>query len=639
MALGILERRRARRQAELVEAVSKALSPSVALAAASADGYVQSGVPSRPVEQAGLSMLATLPRGNQFLSAFGPGVPLIPEPIDQVDPATGRVMPRRSEYPVSWNLQLVDRQIPWTVLRRVAEGCDVVNRAIQLKQDEVVGYNWGWGFSPQLLSQIKDETGETSTGAAWAIAREKYGAELLRVQQFFEMPDADMNQDWASWLQAALWDHFVYDGIAIYPRYTFGGKLRALELVDASTIKLLRDDRGRVPAPPAPAYQQILYGFPRGEYQHSPGDPDDDYSTDQLAYFIRRPRNTTVYGFPQVEEVLALAATYLDRQAWMRAEYTHGVTPKMLVNVDDQGQWTPEQWEIYEKGFNDRLSGQTQRRQMAFFMRAGAQAQWAPQIDEHYKSDYDNWLISQIGSRFGVAATQLGVQAKAGLSGGKQMEGEASQAEQFSTKALINFLVNLQNIVARRYLGVGPEITAMCTGGQDEDLLSEVQADVALVNGGIMLRTEARNKRGLPVLDIPEADQLAVTTAQGVTFLAGTFEAQQEAIAQGATAGVPSTDPAHNAPPPDNGPAKDDDETGTDKADQQQEAKASPDNEAAKELAAFERFADTRLSKGRTWRDFQFRALGVEQARALNDAGRSGLRSVLEGALSKAREG
>lgn len=614
MAIGILERRRARRAAEIEAAVTKALTPAVALAAANANGYVQAGtLSSRPVNQAGVAMAAPLPRPPaDFISAFGPGVPLIPEPIDQVDPSTGRVLPRRSEYPVAWNLQLVDRQVPWAVLRRVAEGCDVVNRSIQLKQDEVVGYDWSWGFSQQLLAQIKAETGEPSTGAAWDIARDKYGDELLAVQQFFEAPDADMNQDFTSWLQALLWDHMVYDGVAVYPRYNLGGTLRALELVDASTIKLLRDDRGRVPAPPSPAYQQILYGFPRGEYIHSPGQPDDDYSTDQLAYFIRRPRNTTVYGFPQVEKVLALAATYLDRQAWMRAEYTHGVTPKVLMKVEDDGQWTPEQWGIYEQAFNDRLYGQIQRRQMAFFLKPGVEPMWAPQLEEHYRSDYDNWLIGQIGSRFGVAASQLGVQAKAGLSGGKQMEGESAQAEQFSTRALVSFLVNLLNTLARRYLGVGPEITAQCSGGQNEDLLQEVQADVALVNAGIELRSEIRSRRGLPVLDIPEADQLAVTTAQGVTFLAGTFEAQKDAIASGATSpGVPATDPPPAGEPPEQEPGAGG-------------AKPDGEGEAAKELAAFRRFASTRVTKGRTWRDFQFRAVDPDLARALNDAGRSG---------------
>ena len=619
--MALWNRRKAPAQVDYDE-LAKALSPMFAQAAQNSRGGVSGStypvnLPSSPFSQTGGGTFERpLPRNNaEFNSLFGPGYPFVPDPLDPLG-ANGRVMPRRSEYLVAWNLQIVDRQVPWTMLRWLAEDCDVINRAIQLKQDEVVGYEWSWGFSQQLLAQIKEENGGgISTGEAWQLARDKYGTELLMVQRFMEQPDSDMNQDFASWMQAVLWDHFVYDGVAVYPHYNMGGTLRNLELIDASTIKLLRDNRGRIPRAPSPAYQQMLYGFPRGEYQHTPGPADDEFTDDQLAYFIRRPRNTTVYGYPQVEEALALATTYLGRQAWMRAEYTHGVTPKVFMQMADTETWTPEQMAWFEQAFNDRLTGQIERRQTAFLLRPGMVPQFAPQLEEHYKSDYDNWLISQIGARFGVAATQLGVQAKAGLSGGKQMEGESSQAEQFSTLALINFLISMQNTLVRRYLGVGPEITAQCSGGQNEAQLQEAQADVALVNGGILLRTEARNKRGLPVLDVEEADQLAVTTAQGVTFLAGTFQAQKEAIASGATPGTATTDPSHAGEAP-GAPAP------SAATPPEPEGVVKEAEGAARELAAFRRFKDTRLAKGRAWRDFEFHTVEAKTAQALNEEAR-----------------
>ena len=550
---------------KLAETIAeKALSPAIAQAGSAGSGVVRATPggatypvpsPSSPFSQTGGGIMEVpLPRPDaSFNSLFGPGYPLTPDPLDPVGP-NGRVAPRRSEYLVAWNLQLVDQQVPWTMLRWLAEDCDVVNRCIQLTQDEQCGLDWGWTFSDQLLHQIMVETGETNTAKATQIAREKYGSDLLRVQQFFRSPDQGMNQSFVDWLQALLWDHLVYDGVAIYPRYNLDGTLRHLELVDASTIKIYRDNRGRVPEPPAPAYAQILYGFPRGEFQHTPGEADDEYSADQLAYFIRRPRNTTVYGYPQVEEVMALATTYLGRQAWMRAEYTHGVTPKMLVETAETESWTPEQLAWFEQAFNDRLMGQIERRQTAFLLRPGMKALWAPQIEEHYKENYDNWLISQIASRFGRPPTMLGVQAKAGLSGGKQMEGEMNQSDIYSGKALTQWLIGLLNTLAVRYLDAPPGIiTARASGGTEEDVEKQTAAQVSLVNAGVISRNELRAKRGEPLRPEKEADQLAISTGEGVTFLAGLLDAQENAQqlqAQQLTAGNKPSEP----PTPDHAP-------------------------------------------------------------------------------------
>jgi SPP1 gp7 family putative phage head morphogenesis protein len=513
--------------------LAKAIMPAIAAAAGSASGGISQLTPAMLQAQlqgnGALGAFAPLPRADQFVSQFGPGMPLIPEPLDQLT-RDGRTMPRRSEFLVSWNLQLVDRQVPWTMLRWLAEECDVINRCVQLKQDEIVGAEWDWGFSKQILNQIMIEDKISNPAKATQMARDKYGSELTRVQQFFEQPDKDMGQTFSDWMVALIWDHLVYDGVCVYPHYNLGGDLRNLELVDASTIKVLRDNRGRIPLAPAPAYQQILYGFPRGEFLMSQDDAGDTstFANDQLAYYVRRGRSTSVYGYPQVENAMSIATTYLARQAWMRAEYTMGATPTTWITTDATDSWTPEQMNTYEQLLNDKYSGQIERRQLMNLLRQGMDVKFSPRMDETYKADYDNWLISQMGSRFGVAANTLGVQAKSGLSGGKQMEGEMEQVEMYSTKALVNWLIDVINDLARRYLGVGLEITATCNlGNSDEDEVMVTQSDVALVGAGIATRNEIRNKRHMPTLDMPEADELGVTTATGVTYLTGTLASQE----------------------------------------------------------------------------------------------------------------
>ena len=680
MAVPILTRRRERRQAEISEAVDagveKALSRDVAMAQHSSAGRVVSGATYIPNLSSPFAQTAgqvpgyvPLPRPvNDFDSGFGPGTPLFPDPLDTLGPA-GRVMPRRAQYLVSANLQLLDRATPWTALKWLAEECDVVNRCIQLVQDGITGREWSWGFSDSIIEQIMTETGESNHARAMALAKDKYGSELDRVKQFFERPDPRSNHSFSQFLTELVWSSLVYDGVCVYPQYNLGGELYSLSPIDTSTIKILLDNQGFPPDPPAPAYQQILYGFPRGEFQASDGQVEGEYQSDQLSYYIRRPRPESVYGYPPVEEVMTIATTYLARQAWMRAEYTYGAMPKTFFKMPTETNWSAEQQAYYEVVMNDRMSGQTQRRQQAFLLPGGMEPVWAPQIDEHYKSDYDNFLIIQIASKFGVPATQVGVQAKAGLSGGKMMEGEEDQTEHFVYGALIAFFIDILNDMARKYLGIGPEITATCqdTGASEQDALQQAQADAATIGFGGLTLNDWRAKNGLPLFDMPEADEPYIAAATGPVFLKGLLAVQDQNTENTLNPpappkqvmvgmdGKPVPTDANGAPIPQQppggtsaAPASDSDadsghqpvssgsgggktdadgntniggasgsesgsESGSDKS-------GSDESDTAKELATFVKFAKARLDANKSWRDFEFRTPKLRNQSALLNA-------------------
>ena len=675
-----MTRRRERRQLELAstieEAVGKALSPAVAVAgqAAAHSGATypvnQTPNPSDPFSQTGGygGSFDPLPRGDStFNSLFGPGYPLVPDPLDSLT-EDGRALPRRAQYLVSANLNLIDRRVPWSVLKGLAEDVDVVARCIQLVQDAIVGQDWSWGFSPMILNQIMTEENVTNTSKASALARDKYGAELQRVSEFFDYPDKRMGFTFSQWLTDIIYSHLVYDGIVVYPQYTLGGELHSLSTIDTATIKILLDNQGFLPQPPAPAYQQILYGFPRGEYQAENTDSDGNipngYQQDQLAYYIRRPHPSSMYGYSQVEECINIASIYMERQAWLHAEYRHGVTPKMLIETAGTETWTPEQLAYYETIMNDRLSGQTQRRQNMFMLRPGMQAKQMTQDADAYKSVFDEFLIAQIGAKFGVPSALLGLQAKSSLSGGQKNKTENAQSEQFATDALRNFLIDCINDMARRFMGVGPELTITCTGGgDDEDDLTRAQADASDVNSGIRSRNEIRAERGVPLDTSPEADQLGVTSPTGVTFLSGLLD-QQKAAAEAAA--NPPAPALANPPAPgasddsteepdgdaDVGQQSSDGGTGKDQGgsdgdgglgsasgtasaqgsgDSESEGsgksnatakddKRQPDADAEKELATFAKFAKARVERG-AWRDFRFDSLSKSSALYLNAAG------------------
>src|SRR5204863_1083396 len=124
-----------------------------------------------------------------------------------------------------------------------------------------------------------------------------------RLVDFWEQPDRRNGHDFIAWATKLLEEYFVLDAAAVYPRRTLGGDLYGFEVLDGSTIKPLLDQYGCRPLPPQPAYQQLLYGFPRGEYIADvdvvDGEPAviNGYTADRLIYKIPNVRTWTPYGY------------------------------------------------------------------------------------------------------------------------------------------------------------------------------------------------------------------------------------------------------------------------------------------------------------------------------------------------------
>lgn len=129
------------------------------------------------------------------------------------------------------------------------------------------------------------------------------------IQDFLAMPDGE--RDLRGWLAAATRDLLEIDALAIYRHRRRDGRLYALELVDGSTIKPLIDNLGRRPAPPAPAYQQFVWGMAAGLYTRG-----------ELDYLCETPRTDSVYGVSRVERILYCVNQALRKQGFDLARYT-----------------------------------------------------------------------------------------------------------------------------------------------------------------------------------------------------------------------------------------------------------------------------------------------------------------------------
>jgi hypothetical protein len=587
--------------------------------------------------------------GSAFGAILGPAAPLLPSPIDPVLPDTGRAEPRRYEYQVAANLNLNLQEVPWNVLKSLANGVDIIARAITIRTSGLTKMDWSFTLSDDAITEIMAEQNVSHAKAA-KIGRDKYGEKIAELTNFFENPYPDENRGWTEFLTEWAWNLLTFDGSVFYPRYTLGGKLMGFDIIDPSTIKILLDNYGRVPVPPAPAYQQILWGFPRGEFVASPmSEVDGEYyegsadknirPTDSLAYFVRNRRTWTPYGFSEVEQAIPAATLYLERQNWLVAEYQAGSMPQMFMETDAQNEVTPLQLAEFERIFNDKISGSTAERHRVKVLPAGFKPSQVMSIDEKYKADYDEWIVKKIASIFGVAPSQLGVVARAGLGGGKGAhDGEEQSAETVSAKPIEKFIVECVNSLCKRFLNMDNSLTFVLedkSTAETEDM--KAKAAQTTLFSGIATLNDVRGEMGLPLYDMPEADEPFIVAGNAIQFLKG----QLAVDGSGETLGQKEA-PLDQATPqgeisqahaqsqvgeahPQGQDAKGQEGQSQETSDAQAHASSKaqgPDVKSAQldELKDFTKFVKARHKRG-NWRSFDFGTFSEASADKLNEAG------------------
>src|SRR5205085_5144820 len=132
--------------------------------------------------------------------------------------------------------------------------------------------------------------------------------------QFWRRPDGE--RPFATWLRELLEDLLVLDAPALEIRHNRAGEIVGLDVVDGATIKLLVDDTGRRPRPPAPAFEQIIHGRPWRLL-----------TADELIYWPRSPRPHKAYGFSPVEHIVMTVNIGLRRQLMQLKPFTVDIVP------------------------------------------------------------------------------------------------------------------------------------------------------------------------------------------------------------------------------------------------------------------------------------------------------------------------
>lgn len=562
-------------------------------------------------EQYGQSV--ALPRNPIWPNVpFNPGNPLIPGAINPVR-EDGRADPRRYEYQVAQNINITPtRLIPFTTLRSTADQVDIIRRCLEVVKSKISSMDWDVVLSDDASERISAESGKDHV-RAMAEAREKFTEDIARLRAFWEQPDRANGYTWGDWLNSFLEDCLVLDAVAIWPQRAVGGELFGFQILDGSTIKPLIDDRGMRPMAPNPAYQQILYGFPRSEFMATSEveNADGDFTADEMAYLVKNRRTWTVYGFSPVERSLPLADIYLRRQDWIRKEYTDGVTPELMMETDANFGNNPDLIRAYENIYNDDLAGQTAQRMRVRILPAGFKPIQFDGYGEKFKDVLDNYLITSICGHFGVLPSEIGFSGSGSLGASGIQQGETLSGEAIGIAPLAQWIGRQITNLSYTYLGMPRELEFKIIFQSKVDTESEARKmDIEMKNGNRTVN-EARSIIGLPLLDTPQADMPMLHSSSGLYFLSpdgiiDAYSASSASALEGSDAEpVQESITVGNQPTTETGkPVKDVDESADEKTT----------DKSVKEVKAFLRW----IRKGNFKRKFNFESIEEDYAEVLN---------------------
>jgi len=452
---------------------------------------------------------------------FSPGSPIVPGAINPPRKDDGRPDPRRYEFQVAQNINVTEtRLVPFKTLRAAADQIDILRRCIEVSKAKILGLDWDISLGEDAAEKIISETNMPRV-RAMSVARERYTEEINRARSFWEQPDKANGLLFYDWLNIALEEILVLDAWAIWPQMTVGGNINGLQILDGSTIKPLIDDRGMRPASPYPAFQQILYGFPRSEFSAPVENEkaDGEFTSDELAYFVRNRRAMSVYGYSPTERALPIADIYLRRQQWLRAEYTDGVTPELMIKTDATFGTNPDLLRAYENIFNSDLAGQTEQRKRVRLLPSGMEPVQYEGYGERFKDTLDEYLVNSICGHYGVLPSEIGFNPKGGLGGAGFQLGQAESSEVLGAIPLATWVGRMITHLSYIFLGMPRELEFkfMESGREDEETIART-TDIQLKSGTLTLN-EARSRAGLPLIETTVADLPLIVAGAGAYLI------------------------------------------------------------------------------------------------------------------------
>lgn len=575
-------------------------------------------------QQLGKSGMRTAPRtpsaidasmsraGMDSSSQMGPGRPL--------NPYQGYSQPPRAmDYPVGVNISTRTRAswgLPsFDTIRAIIKAYDVARMCVNHKIDELRS------MEPMFLP-AEGERGDVADAIAAA-------------RTVMAFPDRELPFD--VWLSKWLENAFKFDAAPLYKRRNRDGDVIGLESLDGTTIMPYIDEHGRRPSAPDPAYYQLIHG-----------QPWNWYTNEDITYGVFRPQEDAPFGTAPMESLLLTANTDIRFQWHFLQMFTEGSIPGGFVEVPPDIS-SPDQVAEWQDYWDATVMGDQAKLHQLLAVPAGTRVTGTK--PESFDPTFPEYLMMRTCAAHGVMPQDLGL-----IKDVNRANGETQTDIQFRVNTLpwVNWVQGHLTRYLQRDIGL-PVQVKLNTGRDKEDRLADAQAWEIYIRSGMASADEGRSEvLGLPVDNERPTPRFYNNSRLGPIPLLAIegVSGKTDPETHGPAADQPALDMPYVGPVgiiPQAGTTDAAEDLAATDAYQVRErnqmlaeqghaplpapATAPPVAKSAAavtaELAAFRKYADNRVARGR-WRDFEFRALNdPTTAHRLNDSGRAAVRKAI----------
>ena len=483
--------------------------------------------------------------------AFGPLAPILPVPVDLPEGDTGYPEARLQEYQVGWNLPVGQpgaegiKLTDFGTLKTLADLYSVARACIQLRKSEIRGIEWD-------ILPTRDAS-KAMRGSP-SLAR-SFGARRAEAIRFFKRPDPDFF-NWASFLDALSEEVFVFDALSllIRPKWArghglglLGSDLDSLSLISGPTIRPLFGMHGERPRPPAPAYQQYIYGVPRTDLMSLITERDledgalsgaemSQFQADQLLYLPMVARRWTPYGFPPIERALIPVLSGLQKQGFQYDYYREGSVPAVYISPGGaNSNMTPNQIRELQDALN-AIAGDPAWKHKIIVLPADSKVM--PQKQTQLADQFDEIVMNQVCMAFDVQPMELGIMPKVSTTvspGAANQMSKASQTihDRKATKPFLSFVSDIMNVILQEVAGQS-DMRFMFEGLEEgDDEATKTQTLIDQVGAALRSIDEAREELDLQPWGLPETSDPGWATATGWTPLTEAVAAARSGTEEG----------------------------------------------------------------------------------------------------------
>ena len=359
---------------------------------------------------------------------------------------------------------------------------------------------------------------------------------LIRdVEQFFKHPTSNLN--FRSWMRMLVEDVLVLDAPAIFCERDPNGNLISLSVTDGSTIKVVIDDKGRIPRPFRWNGQPFLWDgatvntsnyaelgfkiadgllYPVAYQQVLKGMPAVNLTTWDMYYKPMNLRSHGVYGHSPVEQIMMTVSIAMRRSLAQLEYFREGNQPDAVFGLPET--WAPDQIQRFQDYWDSLYSGNlAMRRRMKF---VAGEGKYTPTHEPPLKNEFDEWLVRIVCFAFSYPPA-----AFVSLSNRSIAEQHEKQAEEEGVEPLKAWFSDVANEVIEREFS--DDLEFAWAEEQEVDPVKQKDVLTGYAESGVLTLNQVREKLGEEPDPDPAANRLQVRTPTGYVPI-GTTNQQGE---------------------------------------------------------------------------------------------------------------